>query len=62
MAKKKPYQVITPEGKTISVEEYMNTDDYNKKIEQQIDDFLTNKKEKELIALFSPKKQSKKKK
>lgn len=49
----KDYVVITPEGKQISVEEYMETKDYNNKLEQQISDFMTNKREKELIKLFS---------
>jgi len=49
----KNYVVITPEGKQISVEEYMETEDYNNRLEQQIDDFMTNKKQKELIKLFS---------
>lgn len=49
----KNYVVITPEGKQISVEEYMETKDYNNKLEQQINDFMTNKREKELIKLFS---------
>jgi len=49
----KNYVVITPEGKQISVEEYMETEDYNNRLEQQIDDFMTNKKQKKLIKLFS---------
>jgi len=48
----KNYVVITPEGKQITIEEYMETEDYNNKLEQQINDFMTNKKEKELIELF----------
>ena len=48
----KNYVVITPDGKEITVEEYMETDDYNSKLEQQINDFMTNKKQKELIELF----------
>lgn len=46
------YRVITPDGKIISVEEYMKTDDYNERLEEQLEDFLTNKKQKELINLF----------
>ena len=49
------YSVNTPEGEIISVEEYMETEDYNNRLEQQIVDFLTNKKQKELIALFKNK-------
>ena len=55
MAKKSPtkaYKVITPDGNTISVEEYMKTEDYTNKLEGSIDDFMDNKTEKELIALF----------
>jgi hypothetical protein len=48
----KQYKVISPNGEIISVEEYMKTDDYNDKLEQQINDFITNKKEKELIELI----------
>jgi hypothetical protein len=49
------YVVITPDGKTISVEEYMETEDYNSRLEKQIDSFMTNEKQKELIELFSQK-------
>ena len=49
------YKVITPEGKEITVEEYMKTDHYNQMLEGVINDFLTNKKQKELIALFKKK-------
>lgn len=48
----KDYRVITPNGDIISVEEYMETDDYNNRLEKQIDDFMDNKKQKELINLF----------
>jgi hypothetical protein len=49
------YKVITPEGKEITVDEYMETQHYQDKLEQQINDFMTNKKEKELIARFKKK-------
>ena len=55
----KQYKVISPDGTIISVEEYMKTDDYNDKLEQQINDFMTNKKEKELIELFEKKRNEK---
>ena len=51
----KDYVVITPEGKEISVDEYMETDDYSFRLENQIDNFMTNKKEEELIELFKKK-------
>tara|TARA_R110000803_G_scaffold33297_4_gene72965 strand:- start:174 stop:596 length:423 start_codon:yes stop_codon:yes gene_type:complete len=46
------YMVITPNGETITIEEYMETDDYDNRLKQQIDDFMTDKKEKELLELF----------
>ena len=49
------YIVITPDGSEISIEEYMETKDYNDRLEQTINDFLTDKKEKELIDLFKNK-------
>jgi hypothetical protein len=55
----KAYVVITPDGEQISVEEYMKTDDYNQKLEQNISDFITNKKEQELIDLFKNKRAKK---
>jgi len=51
----KDYVVITPEGKEISVDEYMETDDYIFRLENQLDNFMTNKKEEELIELFKKK-------
>jgi Tol biopolymer transport system component len=59
MKKCKQYRVISPDGKIISVEEYMETDDYNDKLEQQINDFMTNKKEGELIELFEKRRNGK---
>lgn len=47
------YKVITPDGNIISVEEYMKTDDYHKKLGKQISSFITHKKEKELMELFN---------
>lgn len=55
------YKVITPEGKEISVDEYMKTDHYDNKLKQQIDDFLTDKKEMELLDLFKKRDDSHKK-
>jgi hypothetical protein len=49
----KNYRVITPDGNVISVEEYMETGDYFSKLEQQVEDFMTNGKQKELNGLFS---------
>jgi len=57
--KNKEYIVITPDGDHISVEEYMKTSDYNQKLEQNISDFMTNKKEQELIDLFKNKRAKK---
>lgn len=54
----KTYKVITPEGKEISVEEYMKTEHYNQLLEKGISEFLTDKKQKELISLFSKHKES----
>lgn len=58
MAKKKvnnDYKVICPDGKIISVDEYMETDDHNNRLENGINSFLTNEKEQELIDLFKKK-------
>ena len=52
MENSKDYKVITPNGETISVEEYMETEDYKSKLNNQINDFLTDKKQKELLELF----------
>ncbi len=49
------YCVLTPDGKIISVEEYMKTQDYNNKLSDNINDFLTDKKQKQLIDLFKKK-------
>lgn len=46
------YTVNTPYGEVISIDEYMKTDDYFKHQEKIIKNFLTNKKQKELIDLF----------
>ena len=51
----KNYGVITPTQDIISIEEYMMSDDYNNRLEKGISDFMTNKKEKELIELFKKK-------
>jgi hypothetical protein len=51
----KDYRVITPNGETITIEEYMETEDYDNRLTKQIEDFLTNEKEKELIELFKKK-------
>ena len=48
----KQYSVLTPSGEVISVEEYMKSEDYNQRLDKTIDDFMTNKKEQELINLF----------
>ena len=53
--KSKEYKVLTPDGKTISIEEYMKTEDYNQKLEDAVNAFMTNKKEKQLTALFKKK-------
>lgn len=53
----KGYSVITPEGKIISVEEYMKTEDYDKRLRKVIDDYITPEKESELLELFQPKQQ-----
>jgi hypothetical protein len=55
------YKVITPEGKEISVDEYMKTDHYRGKLKQRTNDFLTDKKEMELLELIKQKKAHNKK-
>lgn len=54
----KTYKVITPEGNEISVEEYMKTEHYNQLLEKRISEFITDKKENELISLLKKNKES----
>lgn len=55
MDNNKEYMVLSPDGKFISVDEFMETDDYHDRLERQISDFMTNRKEQELINLFREK-------
>lgn len=50
--KNKNYFVITPEGKQITIEEYMRTDDYHDKIKAILALGLSNEQKDELSKLY----------
>lgn len=54
--KKKPtfkgYKVLAPNGIVISIEEYLKYKDYNDRLEDRINTFLTGERTKELLALL----------
>lgn len=49
------YRVMEPDGRIISVDEYMKSEHYNSKLREKINAFLTDEKEQELINLFKNK-------
>ena len=46
------YMVTRPDGSVITMEAYLKSDDYHDRLQQNINEFMTNEKEEELIALF----------
>jgi hypothetical protein len=48
----KNYRVFTPGGRIISVKEYMESDDYTIRLEQQDEELMAKREEKEMMKLY----------